>query len=188
MAMARTPARGTPRTPSRTPSPRNSEFPRRVSATFFLERIFIDPATLDGTRPNSPAGAKPAMAPSDNLNSQSLRANPFARSEAPATRRRSSMELRRRVAGARLSGYATTGDFQDRTWSAHWHSQTQGGHSCWLAAGPYCPETVLSLVVGWSTLNPHTRGKSLTTGRHRMGRGPQLAGSPNSSRCPASIV
>jgi hypothetical protein len=27
---------------------------------FFLESIFIDQATLNGTRPNSPSGAKPA--------------------------------------------------------------------------------------------------------------------------------
>ena len=52
-----------------------------------VESVSIDQATLNGTRPNSPAGFKPAMAPSDNLNSQSPRANGTA---LPSRRRRCS--------------------------------------------------------------------------------------------------
>jgi hypothetical protein len=34
--------------------------PRSEYERIFLESIFIDQATLNGTRPNSPAGVKPA--------------------------------------------------------------------------------------------------------------------------------
>jgi hypothetical protein len=39
----------------------NSRFRSSWDSGIFLESIFIDQATLNGTRPNSPAGVKPAL-------------------------------------------------------------------------------------------------------------------------------
>ena len=47
--------------------PLTAHYPIHQQASFFLESMFIDQATHNGTRPNSPLGVEPATTPSGPL-------------------------------------------------------------------------------------------------------------------------